>query len=35
MPRYMIPKSVQVMDSLPKTPSGKVDYPALRNQEGI
>jgi acyl-CoA ligase (AMP-forming) (exosortase A-associated) len=35
MPRYMVPKFVEVMDSLPKTPSGKVNYPALRNQEGI
>ncbi len=34
MPRYMVPKFVQVMDSLPKTSSGKVDYPALRKQEG-
>ena len=32
MPRYMVPKFMQVMDSLPKTPSGKVDYPALRNR---
>ena len=32
MPRYMVPKVVQVMKSLPKTPSGKVDYPALRRQ---
>jgi len=30
MPRYMVPKFVDIMDSLPKTPSGKVDYPALR-----
>ena len=35
MPRYMVPKFVQVMPSLPKTSSGKVDYPALRNQEEI
>jgi acyl-CoA synthetase (AMP-forming)/AMP-acid ligase II len=35
MPRYMVPKFIQIMDSLPKTPSGKVDYPALRYQEGI
>ena len=34
MPRYMVPKFIEVMASLPKTPSGKVDYPALRNQEG-
>jgi acyl-CoA synthetase (AMP-forming)/AMP-acid ligase II len=35
MPRYMVPKAVQVMDSLPKMPNGKVDYPALRRQEEI
>jgi acyl-CoA synthetase (AMP-forming)/AMP-acid ligase II len=33
MPRYMVPKLVEVMASLPKTPSGKVDYPALRKRE--
>ena len=35
MPRYMVPKIVEVMDSLPKTPSGKVDYPALRRHAGF
>jgi acyl-CoA ligase (AMP-forming) (exosortase A-associated) len=35
MPRYMVPKAVQVMDTLPKMPNGKVDYPALRREEGI
>jgi acyl-CoA ligase (AMP-forming) (exosortase A-associated) len=35
MPRYMVPKAVQVMDTLPKTPSGKVDYPALRGCHGV
>jgi acyl-CoA synthetase (AMP-forming)/AMP-acid ligase II len=35
MPRYMVPKAVKVMESLPKTPSGKVDYPALRKGEGL
>jgi len=35
MPRYMLPKFVQVMDSLPKTPSGKVDYTALRRDSGV
>lgn len=35
MPRYMIPKSVTVMPELPKTTSGKVDYPALRRREGL
>jgi acyl-CoA ligase (AMP-forming) (exosortase A-associated) len=34
MPRYMVPKLVEVMISLPKTSSGKVDYPALRKREG-
>jgi acyl-CoA ligase (AMP-forming) (exosortase A-associated) len=35
MPRYMVPKIVQVRKSLPKTPSGKVDYPALRHESGV
>ena len=35
MPRYMVPKAVEVMDELPKTTSGKVDYPALRRREGL
>jgi acyl-CoA ligase (AMP-forming) (exosortase A-associated) len=34
LPRYMVPKAVEVLDELPKTTSGKVDYPALRRQEG-
>ena len=29
MPTYMVPKSVELLDKLPQTPSGKVDYPAL------
>ena len=33
IPRYMVPKFVEVMDSLPKTPTGKIDYPALRRLE--
>jgi acyl-CoA ligase (AMP-forming) (exosortase A-associated) len=33
MPRYMVPKTVQVVQSLPKAPNGKVDYPALRRSE--
>lgn len=32
MPRYMVPKAVEQMTSLPKTPSGKVDYTALRQR---
>ncbi len=35
MPRYMVPKSIEVMDELPKTSSGKVDYPSLRRREGL
>ena len=35
MPRYMVPRNVEVLDSLPKTTSGKVDYPALRHRAGI
>jgi acyl-CoA ligase (AMP-forming) (exosortase A-associated) len=35
MPRYMIPKFIEVLTELPKTSSGKVDYPALRRREGL
>jgi acyl-coenzyme A synthetase/AMP-(fatty) acid ligase len=35
MPRYMVPKAVEVLSELPKTSSGKVDYPALRRREGL
>ena len=35
MPRFMLPKSVEVLSDLPKTSSGKVDYPALRKREGL
>ena len=35
MPRYMVPKAVEVLTELPKTTSGKVDYPALRRREGL
>lgn len=35
MPRYMVPKFVEVLSELPKTTSGKVDYPALRRREGL
>ena len=34
MPRYMVPKTVEVLNELPKTTSGKVDYPALRVAAG-
>jgi len=32
LPRHMIPKTVVVLDSLPHTSSGKVDYPQLRKR---
>ena len=35
MPRYMVPKFLEVLEELPKTSSGKVDYPALRRREGL
>ena len=35
LPRYMVPKALDVLDELPKTTSGKVDYPALRRREGL
>jgi acyl-CoA ligase (AMP-forming) (exosortase A-associated) len=35
VPRYMLPKFMQVVNSLPKTSSGKVDYPALRRDSGV
>ena len=35
MPRYMVPKTVDVLDALPKTPSGKIDFPALRRHAGF
>jgi acyl-CoA ligase (AMP-forming) (exosortase A-associated) len=33
LPRYMVPKVVEFIDELPKTSSGKVDYPALRRRD--
>jgi acyl-CoA ligase (AMP-forming) (exosortase A-associated) len=35
MPRYMVPKFIEVLDEMPKTSSGKVDYPALSRREGL
>lgn len=35
MPRFMVPKTIEVLTELPKTSSGKVDYPALRRREGL
>lgn len=35
LPRYMVPKAIEYLDEMPKTSSGKVDYPALRRREGL
>jgi len=35
LPRYMLPKTIEVLEEMPKTSSGKVDYPALRKREGL
>lgn len=35
LPRYMVPKHIETLDTLPKGTSGKVDYPALRRREGV
>lgn len=35
LPRHMVPKYVEVLETLPKTGSGKIDYPALRKREGL
>jgi acyl-CoA ligase (AMP-forming) (exosortase A-associated) len=34
LPRYMMPKMIQVLEDLPKTSSGKVDYSTLQSGEG-
>lgn len=33
LPRYMVPKFVEVLSELPETTNGKVDDPALRRRE--
>jgi acyl-CoA ligase (AMP-forming) (exosortase A-associated) len=35
MPSYMVPKAIEIVATLPKTPSGKVDYPTIRRQQGL
>lgn len=35
LPGYMVPRFIEILDDLPKTTSGKVDYPALRRREGL
>jgi acyl-CoA ligase (AMP-forming) (exosortase A-associated) len=34
LPRHMVPRDVEALDELPKTSSGKIDYPQLRRREG-
>ena len=33
LPRHMLPKSVSILSELPKTSSGKINYPELRTRE--
>lgn len=35
IPRYMVPRSVEILETLPKTGNGKIDYQALRRREGL
>jgi len=35
LPRYMVPKFIEVLDELPKTSSGKVDYVSLRREVAL
>jgi acyl-CoA ligase (AMP-forming) (exosortase A-associated) len=35
LPRHMVPRSIESLSSLPKTGSGKIDYPALRRFQGL
>jgi acyl-CoA ligase (AMP-forming) (exosortase A-associated) len=30
LPAYMVPKSIEVVEALPRTPNGKIDYKSLR-----
>jgi acyl-CoA ligase (AMP-forming) (exosortase A-associated) len=34
IPQHMVPKSIEILNSLPKTSSGKVDYQTLRRNKG-
>jgi acyl-CoA ligase (AMP-forming) (exosortase A-associated) len=33
LPGYMVPRTIEILEALPKTTSGKVDYPSLRHRE--
>ena len=34
LPGYMVPRTIEVLSALPKTPHGKIDYPFLQNKHG-
>ena len=35
LPRYMVPKIIEALDMMPKTPNAKIDYAGLRQREGF
>ena len=35
LPNYMVPARIEILEEIPKTTSGKVDYPALRQRQGM
>ena len=34
LPGYMVPRTIEIVATLPKTPHGKIDYPFLQNRLG-
>jgi len=32
LPNYMVPKTIETVEALPKTPNGKIDYKFLRSE---
>ena len=35
LPRYAVPQQIEILEKLPQTTSGKVDYAALRKRKGV
>lgn len=35
LPGYMVPRTIEVLSTLPKTPHGKIDYPLLQSNLGV